>query len=172
MVHRVSQKKLSREKDARRALLKSLANSLILHEKIITTQARAKAVRPFVEKLVTQAKEETLETRRYLLAKLGAENAVRKLLELVGPTFKERAGGYTRIIKLTPRGGDAADMAVLEFVENVSEAAAKKKLEEKPTKQKEQKGEEEKVGKPAERKEDQKSKRSAKDSKAKVSKNK
>jgi len=172
MVHRISQKKLSRDTGGRAALLKSLASALVLHEKIVTTKTRAKAVRPFIEKLITRAKEDTLVNRRYLLAMLGAENVVRKLLELVGPTFKGRPGGYTRIIKLTPRVGDAADMAVLEFVENVSEVAAKKKLEEKPTKIKEQKTKEGKDSKLSKRKEGQKSKGPAKIIKTKNNKTK
>jgi len=171
MAHRAKQKKLSRGPNERSALLKNLANSLILHEKIVTTLARAKAARPFVEKLVTRAREDTLENRRYLLAKLGVDPAVRKLFELIGPTFKERPGGYTRIIKLPPRVGDAASLAVLEFVENVSEVAAKKKLEEKPTKLKGQKAKEEKVDK-SEKKVNQKSKRSAKNSKNKANETK
>ncbi|OGY21898.1 MAG: 50S ribosomal protein L17 [Candidatus Woykebacteria bacterium GWB1_45_5] len=134
MVHRVSAKKLSRDSKQRNALLKSLAKEVVLHEKIITTLPRAKTVRPFLEKLVTRAKENTLVSRRYLVAKLGEERPVRKLLEIVGPVFKERLGGYTRITKLPPRVGDNAPMALLEFVENVSELAAKRKIEEKPSK--------------------------------------
>ncbi|MEX0622221.1 MAG: 50S ribosomal protein L17 [Candidatus Woykebacteria bacterium] len=134
MRHRVSQKKLSRDTNARKALLKNLATSLVLHEKIVTTTTKAKAVRPFVEKLVTVAKEDTIINRRYLSTKLDKDAAVRKILELVGPTFKERPGGYTRIIKASPRAGDRADMSIIEFVDNVSETAAKRKLEEKKPK--------------------------------------
>lgn len=136
MVHRVSQKKLSRDTNARRALLRNLAADLILHEKIVTTEAKAKAVRPVVEKLVTRAKKDSSVSRRYLTARLDRENAVRKLLELIGPTFKERPGGYVRIIKLPPRAGDNAEMAVIEFVEGVSEVAARKKLAGETTGQK------------------------------------
>ena len=128
MVHQVAHKKLSRNTNARRALLKNLAADLLLHERITTTAAKARAVKPFVEKLVTRAKNDSQINRRYLLAKLPRENAVKKLLELYGPVFKERPGGYTRIIKLGPRVGDRAEMALIEFVEKVSEAAAKKKL--------------------------------------------
>jgi large subunit ribosomal protein L17 len=84
--------------------------------------------------LVTKSKEDSLVNRRYLTAKLAREASVKKLLELVGPIFKERNGGYTRIIKLPPRRGDSAEMAVLEFVENVSEVAVKKKLKSKELK--------------------------------------
>ncbi|OGY24199.1 MAG: 50S ribosomal protein L17 [Candidatus Woykebacteria bacterium RBG_13_40_15] len=134
MIHRVSKRKFSRDTNARKALLKNLANELILHERITTTQARAKSLRPFLEKLVTKSKNNTLSTRRLLISRLGLQNAVGKLLDVIGPIFKERPGGYTRIIKLPSRTGDNAEMAVIEFVENVSEIAAKKKLE-KPTKE-------------------------------------
>src|SRR4030065_726307 len=133
MIHRVSQKKLSRDTGARRLLLKNLAADLILHEKIVTTKVRAKALRPVVEKLITRAKQDSLANRRYLVARLKRENAVRKLFELIGPTFKERPGGYLRIIKLPARAGDNTQMAAIEFVERVSEMAARKKLEEKAT---------------------------------------
>lgn len=170
MAHRVFGKKLSRGSSERAALLKNLANALILHERIITTQARAKAVRPFVERLITRAKEDTLVARRYLLAKLGAEPVVRKLLELIGPTFKERPGGYTRIIRFPPRIGDNAAMAVLEFVENVSEVAAKKKLEEKIKKPIKEGKKPALVDKLAEKKEDQKSRKPTKDRQKKAEK--
>ena len=128
MVHRVAAKKLSRDSAARSSLLKNLASSAILHEKIVTTLPKAKAVKPFLEKLITRSKEDSLSARRYLLAKLGTDRAARKLLEVVGPAFSERPGGYTRITKLPHRMGDNAPMAILEFVENVSEVATKKKL--------------------------------------------
>src|SRR4030042_4040892 len=134
MIHRVSKRKVLRDTNARKALLKNLANELILHERITTTQARAKSLRPFLEKLVTKSKNNTLSTRRLLISRLGLQNAVGKLLDVIGPIFKERPGGYTRIIKLPSRTGDNAEMAVIEFVENVSEIAAKKKLE-KPKKE-------------------------------------
>ncbi len=136
MVHRTAHKKLSRNTNARRALLRNLAADLLLHERIVTTAAKAKSVRPFVEKLVTRSKKDSQVNRRYLLAKLNRENAVMKLFELYGPVFKERPGGYTRIIKLEPRAGDRAEMALIEFVDKVSEAAAKKKLETKTPKEK------------------------------------
>jgi len=140
MIHRISQRKFSRNTNARKALFKNLANELILHERITTTQARAKALRPFVEKLVTRSKNSTLANRRLLVSRLGLQNSVNKLLDVIGPVFKERAGGYTRIIKLLPRHGDNAEIAVIEFVENVSEIVAKKKLE-KPTKEQKTKAE-------------------------------
>lgn len=131
MQHRISQKKLSRDTNARKALLKNLATSLVLHERITTTTAKAKTIRPVIEKLITKAKISSHITRRYLITKLDKESAVNKMLELIGPTFKERAGGYTRIIKLAPRAGDNAPLSMIEFVENISEIAAKKKLTQK-----------------------------------------
>jgi large subunit ribosomal protein L17 len=131
MVHRVSHKKLSRDTNARRALMQNLATNLVLHERVVTTTAKAKAVRPFVEKLVTKAKEDSQVSRRYLSTKLDKKMAVEKMVELVGPTFRERSGGYTRITRMAPRVGDRANVSIIEFVENISEEAAKKKLEEK-----------------------------------------
>lgn len=132
MLHRVSHKKLSRDTNARRALLKNLATSLVLHERITTTTAKAKTIRPVIEKLVTKAKVDSHITRRYLTTKLDKDSAVKKMLELIGPTFRERPGGYTRIVKLAPRAGDNADLSLIEFVENISLVAAKKKLAQKP----------------------------------------
>lgn len=147
MIHRVSQKKFSRDTNARKALFKNLANDLILHERIVTTTAKAKAIRPYVEKLVTRSKEDTMTNRRLLIAKLGRENTVEKLLDLIGPTFKERLGGYTRILKVGPRAGDRAPMSLIEFVEKVSEKAAKAKLQKKPKKEVAKKKVEKKEGK-------------------------
>jgi len=144
MVHRVSQVKLSRDTNARAALLKNLANDLILRERIVTTQAKAKAIRPIVEKLITRAKEDTIYNRRLLISRLGRENSASKLIELIGPMFKERPGGYTRILKLEPRTGDRAPMALIEFVENISEKAAREKIGKKEKRSGEQK-EKEKV---------------------------
>jgi large subunit ribosomal protein L17 len=141
MLHRVAGRKLSRTKNQRTALFKGLASSLILHERITTTEAKAKAVKPIVEKLVTRAKEESIHSRRMLLKKLGSENVVNKLLEVVGPKFKDRPGGYLRIVKIGGRSGDQAPMVSLMFVEDFSsialqkEATAAKTKIEKPEKE-------------------------------------
>lgn len=116
MRHRKKGKKLGREKAARKALLKNLAASLIVYEKIKTTLAKAKAVRPVVEKLITTAKKGDLGARRRLRRYLPTDSAVKKALEVLGPRYKERKGGYTRIIRLGARSGDAAEMAQIEFV--------------------------------------------------------
>ncbi|HOZ36944.1 MAG TPA: 50S ribosomal protein L17 [bacterium] len=116
MRHQKKQNKLSRNLGSRKALLKSLACSLIIHEKIRTTLPKAKALKPSVEKIITRAKVNTLANRRLLIKSLGKEKVVKKLLEVVGPRYQERQGGYLRIIKLEPRRGDAAKMAIIEFV--------------------------------------------------------
>ncbi|OGG86994.1 50S ribosomal protein L17 [Candidatus Kuenenbacteria bacterium RIFCSPHIGHO2_02_FULL_39_13] len=116
MRHQKVRQKLGRPRGHRRALLKNLANSLILYEHIKTTEAKAKVLKPKVERLVTLAKVVDLHKRRQLLKVLPTRNAVKKLFEVLGPKYKERKGGYLRIIKLEPRQGDGAKMAVIEFV--------------------------------------------------------
>lgn len=117
MRHRKKTVILGREKAPREALLRNLAQSIILHERVSTTEAKAKAIRPIVERLVTLGKESTLTVRRRLMAKLYSELAVKKVMEVLGPRFKTRNGGYTRITKVGIRTGDGARMAVIEFVE-------------------------------------------------------
>ncbi len=107
---------MDRKKQPRQALLRNLAVSLILYEKVKTTEAKAKAVKPLVEKLITKGKENTLANRRYLMKYLYVENAVKKVLEVLGPKYKERQGGYTRIVKLGRRQGDGAPVVQLELV--------------------------------------------------------
>jgi large subunit ribosomal protein L17 len=108
---------------------------MVIHEKIETTEAKAKAVRGTVERLVTKAKGGSLHARRQIAAFLPTEIAVRKMMDLIGPKFKERPGGYTRLTKLGPRLGDAAPMVRLEFVEDVSQVKSPEKAkEEKPKK--------------------------------------
>lgn len=116
MRHQKNKVTLDRTSPARRSLLANLAESLILYEKIKTTQAKAKAVRPLVEKLITKAKKQNLAARRELLKILYTSNAVSKLMEDVGPRYKDRKGGYTRITALKNRKGDCAREAVIELV--------------------------------------------------------
>ncbi|MBU3925997.1 50S ribosomal protein L17 [Patescibacteria group bacterium] len=115
MRHKKKGRKLGRKKNARKGLLKALAVSLVKSEKIKTTEAKAKELRPFIEKLLTKAREEKLSNRRLIIAKIG-EAPAKKLFEKIGPKYKNRKGGYTRIIKLARRQGDASKMAVIEFV--------------------------------------------------------
>ena len=116
MRHRNKKKILDRKIGPRVALLKNLADSLIVYEKIKTTEAKAKVLRSKVEKLITIGKKNDLYARRRLLAFLPTENAVKKVLEVLSPRYKDRKGGYTRIVKTGPRAGDGARMAVIEFV--------------------------------------------------------
>lgn len=116
MRHRKKKTTLGREKASRKALLRNLATSIIIYEKVKTTKAKAKAVRPEVEKLITIAKKNDLTARRKLLEVLYHKKAVNKALEILGPRYKERKGGYTRIINLGQRAGDGAEMAQIEFV--------------------------------------------------------
>lgn len=116
MRHRNKTKTLDRTATARKSLLRILASQLILYEKIQTTEAKAKALRPFVERLISHSKSPTLASRRYLMKYITVENAVKKLLEDIGPRYKGRAGGYTRILKLGQRQGDAARIARIELV--------------------------------------------------------
>ena len=108
-------RKLHREKDQRRALLISLASSLILKEKIRTTEAKAKEVAGFVEKRITTAKGASLNSRR-LLARFFTPKVVKKMVDEIGPRYQERKGGYTRVTKLAPRKVDGAKMAIIELV--------------------------------------------------------
>lgn len=100
----------------RQALLKSLALSLVMKKKITTTEAKAKEVRPFVEKLITKAKMKTPASHRLVISRLGAERGAKEILSVLADKYEKRAGGYTRIIKLPRRLSDGAAMAVIEFV--------------------------------------------------------
>jgi large subunit ribosomal protein L17 len=117
MRHRKKGKILDRKKEQREALIRNLAISLIFHDKIKTTEAKAKALRPFIERIITIGKENNLTTRRRLISLLNNQEAVNKVLNIISPKYKERPGGYTRIIKIAQRRkGDAAKMALIEFV--------------------------------------------------------
>ena len=117
MRHAKARGKLSRDSAHRRALLKNLCKEVIEHERIKTTEAKAKAVKPEVEKLITLAKRGDLHARRQALATLGQDKfTVHKLFEEVAPRYGERPGGYTRIIKLGPRRSDSTEMVYIELV--------------------------------------------------------
>ncbi len=106
-----------RPANQRRALMRSLARSLVIHETISTTEAKAKELRPFVERLVTYAKTNTLASRRLAISRLQDEAAVKKLFTAIGPRYADRKGGYTRIVKRTKRGAnDARKLAYIAFV--------------------------------------------------------
>jgi len=116
MRHRSKKSTLDRKAAPRRALLKNLAASLVLYEKIKTTEAKAKTMRPMVERLITIGKKGGLTAKRTLSAKIPDKNAVKKILEVYVPRYAERKGGYTRIIKLGYRKGDSAKIVQIEFV--------------------------------------------------------
>src|SRR5579862_4373908 len=117
MRHQRNRYQLSRSASHRKALLMNLSKELIEHERIQTTQAKAKAVRPEVEKLITLAKRGDLHARRQALSTLAQDKfAVHKLFVELGPRYAERPGGYTRILKLGPRRSDATEMVLIELV--------------------------------------------------------
>ena len=127
MRHQVQKRYLRRTTAHRRALLRNLVTSFIDKERVTTTVAKAKEARPLAEKMITLAKRNTLHARRQALAYITKEAVVKKLFETIGPRFTERPGGYTRIVKLAPRAGDGAEMAVLELVGSEFKKKDKKK---------------------------------------------
>lgn len=127
MKHRVAGRKLGRTTEHRTALLRNLSTALFEKEKITTTLAKAKELRPFAEKLLTLAKKETLHARRLVLRHVHDKKVVAKLLDTLSARYAQRPGGYTRILKLGPRRGDHAEMAIIELVGVEGEAKAEKK---------------------------------------------
>jgi len=116
MRHQKTTVKLSKKVGPRKALLRGLATSFVLNGRIETTQAKAKAVKPIVEKYITVSKVNNLVNRRKLVRYFYSEKAINKLLNDLGPKYQERKGGYTRIIRLTNRRGDNAPKVLLELV--------------------------------------------------------
>ena len=139
MRHRVAGNKLGRTTSHRDAMMRNMANSLIEHERVVTTIQKARVVKPFVEKLVTLSKDASLHHRRQAFARLRQKATVDKLFDVLGPLFKARPGGYCRILKLAkPRLGDNGQRAILEFVERTPkeepQAEAPKAAAKKPAK--------------------------------------
>ncbi|TSC55074.1 MAG: large subunit ribosomal protein L17 [Parcubacteria group bacterium LiPW_30] len=118
MRHHNANRKFGRVRKVRKALMRSLALALIVRGKIKTTEAKAKELRPYIEKFVTRAKKDSLASRRLVGAEFfNSTKEVKKLFEVIAPKYVERPGGYTRITKLsTPRKGDASKLAVIEFI--------------------------------------------------------
>ena len=116
MRHRKNKKTLGRKTSARKALLRDLATALLTYEKIETSMGRAKVMRPVVEKIITAAKKDTLAARRRLYSFFTTEQTVNKLFEVIGPRYKDRQGGYTRMTRLGQRQGDAAETVLVELV--------------------------------------------------------
>jgi large subunit ribosomal protein L17 len=122
MRHRNSGRKLNRTASHRKAMFANMAAALIEHEQIVTTLPKAKDLRPIVEKLVTLAKRGDLHARRQAISAIRSLAGVKKLFETIGPRYKERAGGYTRVLKAGFRHGDSAPVAVIEFVDRDPDA--------------------------------------------------
>ena len=147
MRHRVQSKRFGRSNGHRKALIRNLVVSLVEHERITTTLPKAKELRRHVERAITAGKKADLSAVRNLMAKYPNKDAVKKIVSQLSPRFKERPGGYTRIYKLGQRPGDAAEMAVIEFVDyalpevveekkEVVEKKAKKEVAKKVAKKK------------------------------------
>jgi len=125
MRHGYAHRKLGRTSAHRTSMFANMAASLIKHEQIVTTLPKAKELRPFVEKLVTLAKKGDLHARRIAISRLRDPELVKKLIDVIGPRYKDRHGGYTRIMKAGFRQGDNAAMAVIEFVDRDVDAKGK-----------------------------------------------
>jgi len=126
MRHRNSGRQLSRNASHRHAMLRNMATSLLQHETIRTTVPKAKELRRVVEPLITMAKVDSIGLRRLAHSRLRDDAVVEKLFADLGPRFKARAGGYTRILKMEPRPGDSADMALMQLVDSAPVATEKK----------------------------------------------
>lgn len=117
MRHKISGRKLQRKTGHRKALFRNMSAALIKHEQIMTTAPKAKELRPYIEKLITLAKRGGLSNRRIAMSRLGDETQLKKLFDILAERYADREGGYTRVIKAGYRASDAAQMAVIEFVE-------------------------------------------------------
>lgn len=123
MRHRKKGRQLSRTASHRTATLRNMATSLFRHERLETTTAKAKELRPFAERLITLAKDDTVHHRRMARRNVQDREVLAKLFDDIGPRFHDRPGGYTRILKLGNRRGDAAEMALIELVEKGAETS-------------------------------------------------
>ncbi len=122
MRHGKAGRKLNRTSSHRKAMFKNMSAALIKHEQIVTTLPKAKDLRPIVEKLITLGKRGDLHARRQAIAQIGDEAMVKKLFDVLGPRYKDRNGGYTRVLKAGFRHGDNAPVGVIEFVDRDVEA--------------------------------------------------
>ncbi len=135
MRHRRLRRKLGVKSNHRKALLRNLVRNLVIHKQIQTTFAKAKEASAFADRMVQIAKEGSLHSRRLLISKLGNSQTAHQLITQIAPHFKERKGGYTRVLRMGNRVGDAADMALLEFtavIESPEKKKAKKEKAKKP----------------------------------------
>ena len=122
MRHGVKQRKLNRTASHRKSMLGNMAVALVKHEQIMTTLPKAKALRPFVERLITLARRDDLHARRLIISRLPEKKWAKKLFEEIGPRYMSRPGGYTRILKAGFRKGDNAPMAIIELLDRNTEA--------------------------------------------------
>jgi large subunit ribosomal protein L17 len=129
MRHGNAHRKLNRKPEHRRAMFANMAAALIKHEQIVTTLPKAKDLRPVVEKLITLGKRGDLHARRQAIAQVRDVDSVKKLFEVIGPRYKDRNGGYTRVLKAGYRYGDSAPVAVIELVDRDMDAKGKEDLE-------------------------------------------
>ena len=125
MRHRKTTPKLGRKPDARRRLLRNLVTSLILEERVTTSIAKAKAARTLSEKVITKGKNDTVHSRRQVARMVYGSDAVKKVFNELGPRYSDRPGGYTRILKLGRRKGDAAEAVILELVDSPADISGK-----------------------------------------------
>ncbi|MCL6584421.1 MAG: 50S ribosomal protein L17 [bacterium] len=116
MRHRLDKRKLNRDTGARKAMLRNLVTSLFEHNRIVTTEARAKETRRIAEKIITTAKADTLHARRMVLRFITKKEIVKKLFKEIAPYYKEKAGGYVRLLKIGPRKGDGAFMTMVDLL--------------------------------------------------------
>jgi large subunit ribosomal protein L17 len=136
MRHNRAGRKLGRVSEHRRALFRNQLLSLMQHERIITTLPKAKELRPIAERMVTLGRKNTVHARRLAARWIADREVIKKLFSEIAPRFANRPGGYTRIVKLGPRKGDGAELAILEFVDYKLPEAAKEKKEQKQKKTK------------------------------------
>ena len=129
MRHRISGRKLGRNPSHRRAMLRNLVTSFLEHERLVTTLPKAKELRPIAEKMITLGKRDTLHARRQVSAYLLDESTTKKVFDTIAPRFSDRPGGYSRIVRLGPRVGDGADVAVIELLGSELEAKKAKEAE-------------------------------------------
>lgn len=145
MRHRKAGTKLQRNPSSRRALLRGLTTSVILEDRVITTVTKAKAVKPVVEKMITLGKRDTLHSRRQAASYLQTPDAVKRLFDTLAPRFAERKGGYTRVVRLGPRKGDGAEMALIEILGAELKKRAEERRKRREERMKQQQEEEETV---------------------------
>lgn len=127
MRHRVGFNRLDRKTSHRKAMLRNMVASLFRYERITTTKAKALEARRIADKMITRAKEDTVHSRRIIAKDIGDKEVLNKLFTEIAPMFQERAGGYTRILKLGQRQGDAAEVVLLELVEKTEDKKEEKK---------------------------------------------